>query len=136
MAYEIPILTHTLVSTGGSTSDQYKVVVATSSGGEGDGYAKVAVRGSKWTGILQEHSTEAAGMTIMSYGISKVAAGDSSAMENAITAGGWVVASSQGQAVPSTAVDLVALGQALESLSTGSTGVISVLLMPGARTTA
>lgn len=135
MAYEIPALMHTLESTGDSTGDQYKIVVATSSGGYSPGLAVVATRGGPWTGVLQEYSTEVGARRIMSLGISKVQAGDSSAMATGITIGSEVVASSQGQAVPSSSDGMDMVGIALESLSTGSTGIISVMLTPGAKTT-
>lgn len=131
MAYEIPGITITRKSTGGSTGDQYKGVFFTSSGGNADGYAVQGERGGKFSGVLLGNSTEATDQGIQVSGVAKLQAGDSSAMEVAITAGVTLSLSSKGQAVPSTGgAGEWKIGQALESLTTGSTGIISVLLMP------
>ena len=128
MAYGVGVLDITLLSSGTSTSDQYKGVVATSSYKSGY-FAIVAARGGKGTGVLQEASTEAdVGLRVRVAGITKVAAGDSSSMDVAITEGLHLVWSSKGQAVPTSSGGLFVAGQAFESLSTGSTGVITMLL--------
>ena len=135
MAFEKLTLTDSLLSSGGSTGDLYKIVVATSSNQSG-GYAVVAVRGAQWTGILQGNSTEQVAQTIGYTGISRVAAGASSGMDTAITEGSIVISSTVGQVVPATSAGVAfPVGYALETLTTGSTGVIAVLLTPGARTT-
>ena len=95
----------------------------------------VAVRGAKMTGVYQHNSTAQEAGSVMVTGVTKMAAGDSSAMDNAITAGLRVVASSIGQAVPSTVAGQHVVGIALEPLTTGSTGIIAVLLTPGAIST-
>lgn len=135
MAIETVGLTHSLLSSGGSTGDQYKAIVATSSASS-RGYATVAVRGGKLTGILMGNSTQAVYQKYQYAGIAKVAAGDSSGMDTAITEGIKVVASSKGQAVPSTAINLSLIGIALTNLATGSTGIIDVQLTIGAASTA
>lgn len=134
MAYEIPVLDFSLKSSGDMSSNQYKAVLA-SSANDDNGATVVATRGGKWTAIWQNNSTTSEFGKVTGYGIAKVAAGDSSAMETAITQGSMVVASSKGQAVPSTGAGQFYLGIALGTLSTGSTGVIPVLLTPGAIST-
>lgn len=134
MATQVTGLQATLLSSGRAATDQFKTIHASSSVADG-GFGVVAVRGSKLTGILQDNTTEAVSMNYMWTGIAKVAAGDSSAMPSAITQGLPVVASSAGQAVPSTGAGQHLIGHALDSLAVGSTGVISVQLAIGAITT-
>lgn len=129
MAFEIPLLDITLLSSG-STGDQYKAVVASSSANAG-GFAVVATRGARFTGWLQDNSTEAAGRAVRLSGVSKVAAGDSSAMDTAITEGSLLTVSSVGQAVPATSGSRLYIGGiALEGLTTGSTGIIAATVFP------
>lgn len=132
MSFEIPGIDLSLQSSGGRSGDQYKAVFATSSAGS-SGYAVVAAIGNKLIGVLQENSTEITPQRVRVSGVSKVAAGDSSGMETAITQGLAVVASSKGQAVPISSQGQSLIGYALESLSTGSTGIIAVLLAVGAK---
>ena len=134
MATQVTGIVTSLLSSGQAASAQYKCIVATSSASDG-GFAVVAVRGAKLSGILQDNTTEAVSMAVMHTGVAKVAAGDSSAMPTAITQGVRVVASSNGQAVGSTAAGQFLIGIARESLATGSTGFISVQLDIGAITT-
>lgn len=130
MAFGIPVLDISLASSGGSSGNQYKAVVATSSAASG-GYAVVGTRGGKVTGVLQENSTQATDHRIRTIGVTKVAAGDSSGAPSAITEGGLLSASSQGQAVASSgaAGDYV-FGYALDALGTTSTGIISAIVFP------
>lgn len=134
MAYEIPGLSFTLRSSGDMSSNQYRAVQASTTNTE-DGATRVATRGGAAIGVWQDNSTEQTHGRIMGTGITKLAAGDSSAMETAITLGLNVVASSVGQAVPSTGAGQHLLGKALGTLSTGSTGIIPVLLTIGAIST-
>ena len=128
MAFELILGSISRKATGDMSSNQYQCVLASSSDAVGE-IAVVAVRGGHVTGVLQDKST-AAGLAskVAISGVTKLAAGDSSGMENAITEGAYVMASSLGQAVPTTAADLHVIGMALDSLTTGSTGIISVLL--------
>lgn len=134
MPNELVDLVITRKSSGDMSSKQNTVVVASSANASG-GCTVVATRGAKLTGVYLDNSTAAAYGRVQTQGIAKVAAGDSSAMDTAITEGLPVVASSVGQAVPSTAAGQHLLGQALGSLSTGSTGYIQVLLSVGAIST-
>ena len=134
MAFEIPGFDFSLQSSGDMSSHQYKAVQASTTNVAG-GATVVATRGGAVTGVLQENATQATPQRVRVTGVTKLQAGDSSAMENAITEGGKVVASSVGQAVPSTGAGQHLLGIALEGLSTGSTGIIPVLLTIGAIST-
>lgn len=128
MAYQIPGLIISLKSSGAVATQQFHGVFATSSIAAG-GYAMVAARGGRVTGVLLGNSTEATDQAIQITGVAKIAAGDSSAMETAITEGLVLSMSSVGQAIPSTGgASEWKIGTALEPLATGSTGVISVLL--------
>lgn len=129
MSFEKPLFDLSLKSSGDMSSNQYRIVKASTTNAV-DSATRVATRGGALTGVWQDNSTATTFGKVLVGGVSKVAAGDSSAMENAINAGDYVVASSVGQAVPSTASDQHVLGQALESLSTGSTGIIAVLINP------
>ena len=134
MANEIPGLTLTRKSTGDMSSYQYRAVAASTTV-VADGCALVATRGGSVLGVFLHNSTAATFGAIQVSGVAKLQAGDSSAMANAITEGLFVVASSIGQAVPSTAAGQYAIGKALTPLGTGSTGIIDVLLTIGAITT-
>ena len=134
MANDLMLFDISLDATGDNTSNQYKAVIATSSDVSGE-MAVVAARGGRFTGVLQDKST-AAGISsrVRVAGITKMLAGDSSAMENAITEGSPVMVSSVGQAVPSTAATDAKIGTSLDPLATGSTGIIRVLLGVGLTT--
>lgn len=134
MAYEMRGLDLSLVSSGDMSDNQYLAVNASTTNVD-DGCALVATRGGALTGIFLDNSTAATHGAVRVSGVSKVCAGDSSAMETAITLGSKVVASSQGQAVPSTASGQHLMGISLGYLSTGSTGIIPVLLTVGAIST-
>lgn len=134
MSYQIPGIVASLLSSGDMSTHQYKAVQASTTN-SADGCIVTATRGGKVTGVYQNNSTAQEAGAVMLTGVTKVVAGDSSAMDNAITAGLRVVASSVGAAVPSTAAGQNVFGIALEPLTTGSTGVIAVLLTPGAIST-
>src|SRR3990167_4608544 len=131
MAYQVPGVIVSLLSSGDMSTHQYKAVQASTTNAV-DGCIVTATRGGKVTGVYQNNSTSQEAGAVQLTGVSKVVAGDSSAMANAITAGLGVVASSVGAAVPSTAAGQFLIGIALEPLTTGSTGIIAVLLTPGA----
>lgn len=134
MSFEIPGLEISLLSSGDMSSNQYKAVSASTTNSI-DGAIVVATRGGRPNGVWQHNSTTAEAGGLLITGVTKMVAGDSSAMENAIAAGDPVVASSNGHAVPSTGAGQPLLGLALEALSTGSTGIISVQLAIGAIST-
>lgn len=134
MSYSMPGLLLTLLSSGDMSSNQYKAVQASTTNAV-DGAVVTATRGGKVTGVYQNNSTQAEAGAVMASGVSKVLMGDSSAMANAIAVGDKVVASSVGQAVPSTGAGQHLIGIALEPAATGSTGMISVLLAIGAIST-
>lgn len=125
MAYEEILQTITLAADEDLSAKQYFLVAVST-----DGQAKaVATRGATAIGVNQEKSTAAGISTkIGVYGVTKVAAGDTSA-GSAIVAGDTLMSSSVGRAVPTTLNigDLV-IGQALTPLSSGVTGVISMLI--------
>jgi len=135
MAYEIPLLIDSKRSTGDMSSYQYRAVALSTAAGYDDGVALVAARGAAVHGVWLDNSTASDHGRLMLEGVAKLAAGDSSGTETAISPGDIVVASSVGQAVASTAADLHAIGIAQEALSTGSTGWIAVHLTIGALTT-
>ena len=119
---------YTFKATGDNTSNQYKAVFATSSDASGE-VAVVATHGGKFVGVLQDKSTAAGISTLVRIsGVTKMQAGASSGMELEITEGLPVVASSVGDAVPSSSAGEAVIGMALEQLTTGSTGIIKVLL--------
>jgi len=134
MSYSVPGIQISLKSSGDMSSHQYKAVQASTTNAA-DGCIVTATRGGKVTGVYQNNSTASEAGLVMLTGVTKMIAGDSSAMDNAITAGLRVVASSVGAAVPSTAAGQNVIGIALQPLTTGSTGVIAVLLTPGAIST-
>jgi hypothetical protein len=134
MAFEIPGLTITRQSSGDMSAHQYKAVIASSANAAG-GATVVATRGGALSGVWLGNSTSQEHGNVQVSGVAKLQAGDSSAMDNAITEGGIVVASSKGQAVPSTAAGQHVIGRALEPLTTGSTGIIAVQLQIGAIST-
>ena len=127
-SFEHPGETISLLSSGGSTGDQYKAVFATSSASAG-GYAVVAARGGKLIGVLLGSSTEAVFQTVQVSGVAKMQAGDSSGNAVGVIEGGQVSVSSNGQAVFSTgAAQEYIAGSALSPMATDSTGIIPVLL--------
>jgi hypothetical protein len=134
MAYEVPGIDISLLSSGDMSSNQYRAVDASTTNAN-EGATKLAVRGGDITGVWQDNSTATTHGRVRTSGVTKMAAGDSSAMETAITQGLKVVASSVGQAVPSSGAGQFLLGISLGSLSTGSTGIIPVLLTIGAIST-
>lgn len=125
MAYEENLQSITLQADEDLSSKQYFCVAAST-----DGQAKVvAARGATVLGVNQEKSTAAGISTrIGVYGVSKVAAGDTSGGA-AIVPGDMLMSSSVGRAVPTTLNigDLV-FAQALTSLAASNTGVISALI--------
>lgn len=134
MATENPGRTFTLLSSGDMSANQFKLVQASTTNAI-DGAIVVATRGGAHVGVYQDNSTQSEAGRIMFTGITKMVAGDSSAMENAISPGDRVVASSVGAAVPSTGAGQHLAGVSLDPLTTGSTGIISVLLTVGAIST-
>jgi len=131
---EIPGLKYTLKSSGDMSADQYTAVVASSANVAG-GCTIVAAIGAKVSGVWTGDSTAAEQGAVQHSGVAKLQAGGSSGMDTAITEGTIVVASSVGYAVPSSGAGQHQIGQALDPLSTGSTGIIRVLLNIGAITT-
>lgn len=130
MAYEQKGFDITRKSSGDMSSNQYKLVAASTTN-DGEGCTLITTRGAQVHGVWQgPKSTQAEFGRVRCVGVSKVAAGDSSAMETAITVGAALKASSQAQAVPSTAatVNPKSFGWALTPLGTGSTGIISAFV--------
>ena len=135
MSWSQDLGSFSLLSSGDMSTHQYRAVKA-STANDVEGAVLLAVRGAgPITGVWQDNSTQTEAGKVRYAGVSKLQAGDSSAMANAITVGGSVVASSVGNAVPSTAAGQHLIGIALEALSTGSTGNIAVLQTPGAIST-
>ena len=128
MTTDLRLFDITLNSSGDESSNQYKGVIASSAVAAG-GLAVVATRGGKFIGVLQDKSTASGIASLVRVaGITKMQAGASSGMEIAITEGLPLVCSSNGEAVPSSSAGNAIIGMALESLTTGSTGIIKVLL--------
>src|SRR6185369_6193525 len=115
------------------SGNQYKAVAASSVNNDG-GCVVVATRGGKVTGVFLDNSSAQTNGRVARGGVVKLQAGDSSGMDIAITQGLVVVASSKGQAVPSTGSGQHRIGFALDSLSTGSTGIIRVQVSLGITT--
>ena len=137
MSYEQIGLDVTRRSSGDMSSHQYKLVTF-STANDAKGCILSTERGTLTHGVWQgPKSTVAEYGRVRVVGVTKVAAGDSSAMDVAITAGSLLQASSVGQAVPSTAgtVNPNLVGFAMESLSTGSTGIISMFAFVGLNST-
>lgn len=126
MAYEAILQNVTLESDTDLSASQYRLMSVTTAGR----VLRVATRGAAAIGVLQEKTTETGqSQKIAVYGVSKVAAGDSSGMENAINYGTPLIASSVGRAVPTTLnIGDRVIGLALGSLSTGATGIIPMLI--------
>jgi hypothetical protein len=128
MTTDLRLFDVTFDATGDNTSNQYKAVFATSSDASGE-VAVVATHGGKFVGVLQDKSTAAGIASLVRVaGITKMQAGASSGMEIEITEGLPLVCSSVGDAVPSSSAGEAVIGMSLEQLTTGSTGIIKVLL--------
>jgi hypothetical protein len=120
----------TVQGTGDLSSKQYYLMALSTAGRA----AAATARGQSVDGVNLSKSTATGNqMELAVLGVTKVAAGDSSAMANAIVYGTRLISSSIGQAVPSTAnVGNHIVGYALDNLSTGSTGIIRACLIPNA----
>ncbi len=126
----------TLDSSGDLSASQYFLTSVSTAGADVAGpntflrTAIPAVRGGFVIGAIQDNSTQTGFSTkVAVLGISKVAAGDTSAMENAISPGTKLISSSVGRAVPTTnAVLDYRFGVALQALATGATAIIPVLI--------
>ena len=128
MTTDLRLFDITLNSSGDESSNQYKGVIASSAVAAG-GLAVVATHGGKFIGVLQDKSTASGIASLVRVaGITKMQAGASSGHEIEITEGLLLVCSSKGDGVPSTSAGEAIVGMALEQLSTGSTGIIKVLL--------
>ena len=128
MTTDLRLFDITLNSSGDESSNQYKAVIASSAVAAG-GLAVVATHGGKFIGVLQDKSTASGIASLVRVaGITKMQAGASSGHEIEITEGLLLVCSSKGDGVPSTSAGEAIVGMALEQLSTGSTGIIKVLL--------
>lgn len=128
MTTDLRLFDITFDASGDNTNNQYKGVFATSSDASGE-IAVVSTHGGKFIGVLQDKSTAAGIASLVRVaGITKMQAGASSGHEIAITEGLLLVCSSKGDGVPSSSAGEAIVGMALESLSTGSTGIIKVLL--------
>lgn len=126
MAYEEALTSVTFPSSGDLSAAQYLLGRLTTAGTIGP----TTARGAPCLGVIQDNSTEALFSTKLGvYGITKVAAGDSSGTDGAITFMTPLMASSVGRAVPSTVnIGDYVIGRALQTLTTGTQGVISMLL--------
>ena len=133
MANEIPGLTITRKSTGDMSSYQYRAVAASSTVVAG-GVALTATLGGALLGIWLDNSTAASFGAVQVSGVAKVQAGASSEMATAIIEGKYIVSSSVGQGILSTAAGLPCIGIALAPLATDSTGLLPVLLAIGSIT--
>lgn len=126
----------TLDSSGDLSSSQYFLTTMSTASADTAGpqtfgrTSIVATRGAFVLGSIQDNSTATGFSTkVAVLGVSKVAAGDTSAMENAITFGTPLISSSVGRAVPSTAnIGDYVFGRSLAVLATGATATITVLL--------
>ena len=128
MTTDLRLFDITLNSSGDESSNQYKGVIASSAVAAG-GLAVVATHGGKFIGVLQDKSTASGIASLVRVaGITKMQAGASSGHEIEITEGLLLVCSSKGDGVPSSSAGEAIVGMALEQLSTGSTGIIKVLL--------
>ena len=125
MAYEEILQPVTLETDEDLTSKQYFLGALST-----DGQFKVtAARGGVAYLVAQEKST-AAGISVKcaAYGITKVAAGDTSG-GSAIAFGDALMASSVGRAVPTTLnIGDYVVGRAFGTLAASNTGIISMLL--------
>ena len=132
MAYEHVGIDITRKSSGDMSSHQYKLV-SFSTTNDGEGCILATVRKQVTHGVWQgPKSTQAEFGKVRVLGVTKVAAGDSSAMDVAITVGMQLEASSNGHAIPSTAgtASHGGCGYALQPLGTGSTGIITIFAIP------
>ena len=135
MAWENELMNIGTVKSSGDMSDHQYKAVQLSTANDADGAIVVATRGGLVDGIWKDNSTAATPGSMQVLGFAKVAAGDSSAMPSAITRGTRLVASSVGQAVPSTAAGQKLIGISYSNLGTGSTGLITAFLTIGAIST-
>jgi len=119
MAYEIPVLSITLVASTDLSDYQYRFL-AVDANGEAE---LVDAAATHPVGVLQNEPDEDESGTVMVYGVSKVVAGD------AVDAGDLVRSDTVGRAVSAGAGEVVA-GIALESADAAGE-IIPVLLTPG-----
>jgi len=137
MSFEQVGLDVTRKSSGDMSSYQYRLVTF-STANSAKGCVLSTERGTLTHGVWQgPKSTVAEYGRVRVVGVTKVAAGDSSAMDVGITEGCLLKASSVGQAIPSTAgtVNPNLVGFSMESLSTGSTGIITMFAFVGLNST-
>lgn len=109
----------TLPVSGDMTSNQYKVVTASTAGQA----TLVTTAGADAVGVLQDKST-AAGISaeIQFAGVGMLDAGNSTTAAIAVMTN--LMASTAGIAIPATTTGVFVVAQALEALSSGSSGVI------------
>lgn len=132
MAYEELLQCVTMASSGDLSASQYKLVAPSSASAVG-GMPRtsiVSTRGAFALGVLQDNTTQTgASVRVAVYGITKVLAGDSSGMDNAITFGTPIMASSVGRAVPTTLdIGTYVIGRGMGQLATGGNAIIPMLL--------
>ena len=117
-------------STGSMAANQYKAVQLSTS--VTDAFSVVGTLGARVDGVLQENSTAATAMALRVHGVTKLAAESSNV---AIAPGTRLVANANGQGYPSTAAGQHLIGISYGTVSTGSSGIIPVLLTLGAIST-
>jgi len=110
------------------SSKQFFLVAATT---DGNGRVNASTaRGQRCVGVNQGKSTAAGqSVRVRIQGVTKVEAGDSTAMANSILVGTPLMCSSNGTAVPTTnGVGDLLVGYALSALTSGSTGIITAYI--------
>lgn len=125
MAYEIPLLPFGALTAAGnysSASSQFTVVRST-----GSNFTKQTTKGGIALGVLQDLPSSGQPATILFQGISKVRVNTTAHPK--INVGDKLRASTKSGVEGSTAnVNYYVLGRALDSLSSNSTGIISMLI--------
>ena len=120
-----------MVSSGDMTGKQY-TAVALSTANDENGAVIVAALGAAVDGVWQDNSTKATAGAMRVHGVTKMQALSS---DVAISRGTRVVSDAAGNAYPSTAAGQHLVGISYGALSTGSSGIIPVMLTLGAIST-
>jgi len=132
MAYEQPLFDITGYSSGDMSSNQYKLVLASTTNAADGVVLGPSSAGGKITGVWQGDSTASEYGKVRVLGVSKVQVSTGSA---AITRGSHLTGSTAAHGTvmvsTSTTGSQFIVGQALAAHASGSSGVIPVLLMPG-----
>ena len=127
MAYEVPVLDYSFTMNVSSTAKQFYIVKHTTAANT---VTLTTAAGERAIGIIQEPTSSGGTAPVMLYGISKVA------QDGSLNPGDQFQCSAAGLATAaSTAVGIYRLGTCVESGSTVSGTIVTVILWPNGQST-